>query len=121
MSVANTAAERHGIQPVATLIVKGVAKAIVRVRETITLNTHVKIPPGMSKIVAVEWDLVGTGDLVPYPLSSPASSLDLEVQTYYHDTGTYLPAIQITSQREGNADSLYARAKYLGRARVVVN
>jgi hypothetical protein len=34
--------------------------------------------------------------------------------------GTYFPALRVTSQRQGDAKSLYARVRNLGRVRVVV-
>ncbi|KAH7161658.1 hypothetical protein EDB81DRAFT_839959 [Dactylonectria macrodidyma] len=121
VSVAESADERHGIQPVATLKVNGAAKTVARVSETITLNAHVEIPAGTSKIVAIEYDFIGTGDLVSYPLASPVTSIDIEMKTHYNATGTYFPAVRVTSQREGKMSSPFARAMNLGRARVVIN
>ncbi|KAL0931582.1 uncharacterized protein CTRU02_214317 [Colletotrichum truncatum] len=54
VSVAGTAAERHGIQPVAKLMVNGAEKAEVAVGEVVSFKVLIEIPMGSSKIVAVE-------------------------------------------------------------------
>ncbi len=55
------AAERHGIQPVVRMTVNGAERGAVRANEPFGLDAYISAPPGSGTIVAVEWDLDGSG------------------------------------------------------------
>ena len=55
------ASERQGIQPVVRPTVNGAARADVQVGEPFRLEADISAPPGGGTIVAVEWDLDGSG------------------------------------------------------------
>jgi hypothetical protein len=121
VSISNAVGERYGIQPAVSLTVNANTSAVVGIGDTVFFKAYVAVTDNNSKIVSVEWDLLGSGELVPYPISAPPNaSIEIELQSSYNASGTYFPAIRVTSQREGNPTSPFARTLNLGRARVVV-
>jgi hypothetical protein len=118
-----SAGERMGIQPVVRLRVNGGDRADVAVGEVVTLKAEVEVPPGTGKVVSARWDFEGTGT---YPdlavLGPPTSGVVQLTATYaFSEPGTYFPALRVSSQREGNPGSPFARSLNLGRVRVVVD
>jgi hypothetical protein len=120
--VGATAAERRGIQPVAAVTANGGERADVAVGEAVRFEAVVEVPPGAGTVVHAEWDFEGTGD---YPVGGPRFD-GSETRTAFGTTyafsepGTYFPALRVTSQRQGDVDSPFARVQNLGRVRVVV-
>lgn len=114
------AADRRGIQPVVTLRADGGAKAVVRVGEAVRLTGGATVPPGTGRIVAAEWDF-GTGTY-PERATVPAGRASATIATRHAFTapGTYFATLRVTSQRDGDRDTPYARIQNLARARVVV-
>jgi hypothetical protein len=120
--VGATAAERRGIQPVATVTANGGERADVAVGEPVRFEAVVEVPPGAGTVVHAEWDFDGAGD---YPVSGPRfdgseSRVAFGTTYAFHEPGTYFPALRVTSQRQGDVDSPFARVQNLGRVRVVV-
>ncbi|MDD9969631.1 MAG: hypothetical protein OXR73_25525 [Myxococcales bacterium] len=117
------AAERRGLQPVVNLTANGGARADVGVGEQVEFAAIAEVPPEAGYIVAAKWDFEGTGD---YPVaetfdSSRVSAHVTMAATYSFSTpGTYFPAVRVTSQRDGDTKTRYARVHNLGRVRVVV-
>jgi hypothetical protein len=117
-----SAVERKGIQPVVSLTVNGAVRADVAVGETVSFSGVAELAPGTGTIINAEWDFEGVGD---YPLTTPRidGSLQRVAVTASHafkQTGTYFPALRVTSQRQGDLASSYGRIPNLGRVRVVV-
>lgn len=119
-----TAAARRGIQPVVHLTANGGVRAEVAVGETVEFSALVEVPPGTGTIIAAEWDFEGNGD---YPVSEPFTNEDVSYASTgitrehaFVTSGTYFPALLVTSQRLGQADNPYGRIMNLGRVRVVV-
>jgi hypothetical protein len=121
VSVAATAAERHGIQPVVTLSANGKTACDAAVGSTVTLHARAEVPAGGGKIVSVEWDFLGTGEFTVNSLKKPVTAIDVTATTVYKSIGTVLPNVRIKAQREGNSSSPYAISVNLGRARVIVH
>jgi Tannase and feruloyl esterase len=121
LDLAPVAAERHGIQPVVKLLANGSARADIERGGAVSLDAEIDVPPGTGTIIAVRWDFEGTGE---YPLDTSvdgsASSLRLHAEHAYAVSGTYYPAVLVTSHREGKTDATTRRVHALGRARVVV-
>ncbi|MGH9006395.1 MAG: hypothetical protein ACRDV6_01565 [Acidimicrobiales bacterium] len=121
-----TAAQRKGVQPVATLSVEGGDRADVTVGGSVTFIGTAEVPPGAGPIVEVEWDFEGSGD---YPekrthTGGGEGHLSLVSHTVEHTfarPGTYFPAMRVTSQRDGEPDRLYGRIQNIARVRVVVH
>jgi len=117
-----SAAARKGIQPVVDLKVNGGVRTEVAVGQPVTFTATIETPPGTGSVVAAEWDLEGTGEYpIPGQLSDHRSArVAVAVSHAYTRPGVYFAAIRATSQREGDAETPYARAQNLGRVRVVV-
>jgi hypothetical protein len=116
-----TAAERKGIQPVVDLKVNGGARAVIAAGQTVTLEGTITVPPGTGEVIDAEWDFDGKG---AFPIKSQVDKGSRSVKltmTYRFETpGTYFAALRGTSQRNGDASTLFTRIQNLGRVRVVV-
>ncbi|KAH6988578.1 hypothetical protein EDB80DRAFT_865564 [Ilyonectria destructans] len=120
VEVPQTAAERRGIQPVVDLTVSSGNRTEVSVGNVVTFKLHVEVPQGTGKVVSTEWDFYGVGDFVVKEFGKIRSTVDITLEFTYDTPGTYLPAVRVASQREGDAETQFARALNLGRVRVVV-
>ena len=117
------AGERKGIQPVVALKVGGgVVRAEVTAGSPVSFRATIEVPPGTGTVVSADWDFEGTGEYaVAEKLSNmPSSKVNLTTSHTFTKPGTYFPALRATSQRQGNAETPYARVQNLGRVRVVV-
>ncbi|KAL2809883.1 hypothetical protein BJX63DRAFT_445034 [Aspergillus granulosus] len=116
-----SASNRGGIQPAVVLTVNAANRTDIDAGDSVRLKVTAKVPPGAGKIVSVEWDFYGTGGFVAGDLGQPCEKLSTVVRHVYDTAGTYLPAVRVASHRDGDTDTLFARALNLGRARVVVH
>jgi len=82
---------------------------------------RIELPPRSGKIVATEWDLAGTGEFTAFDLRRPARTVVVRTTFTYTTPGTYYAAVRVTSQREGDPGTPFARVQNLGRVRVVVH
>ena len=117
-----TAAERKGLQPVITVKANGQARADVAAGQPVTLTAVIDTPPQAGRIVTAEWDLDGSGS---YPVEADldrkqAPSVSVKLLHSFDEPGTYFVTLRAASQREGDAQTPFARVQNLGRARVVV-
>ena len=123
VQVPPTASERKGVQPVVNLTVNGAVRADVKVGKKIKFSAVIETPPDAGSVVGVEWDFEGTGD---YPVTEQlkdTKSNRVKVKTTYtfSENGTYFPAVRVTSQRQGDSQTLHTRIRNIGRVRVVVS
>ena len=115
------ASERCGPQPVVKLTANGVERAEVAIGETVRFDGVAESPEGAGPIVTAEWDFEETGDFaVREDLASPADRAELSASHAYASPGTYFAVLRVTSQREGNLATPYARIQNLARVRIVV-
>jgi hypothetical protein len=116
------AAARQGIQPVVTLAANGASKAVVRPGQKVRLSATVTVPPGTGKVVWAAWDLDGSGQFAaPAELpKKPQAKVTIRTSVAFDKPGTYFVTLRTASERNGDADSPYARIMNLGRVRVVV-
>jgi hypothetical protein len=115
------AEERKGLQPVVSATANGAAGAKVVVGQAVEFKAEIGLPPGTGVLVKAEWDFEGGGE---YALVSPVGHATRATVTASHAfpaPGTYFPALRISSQRQGDADTPYAQVLNLGRVRVVVS
>jgi hypothetical protein len=117
-----SAAARKGIQPVVDLKVNGGERTEVAVGKPVSFTATIETPPGTGSVVAADWDFDGTGE---YPTAGQLSDhksakVAVTASHVYSHPGVYFAAIRATSQRQGDAETPYARAQNLGRVRVVV-
>jgi hypothetical protein len=120
--VAIAAAERRGIQPVATLEANGSERADVTTGQSVTFTATVEMPPQGGKVVAADWHFEGAGTFpIPAQLpKSPASHVTLKTTYTFTKPGTYFPTLRVVGQHRGNVKTPYARIENLARVRVVV-
>jgi hypothetical protein len=120
--VPHSAVTRKGIQPVVDLKVHGGVRTEVAVGKPVTFTATIETPPGTGSVVAADWDLEGTGEYATAEQLSNDKSANITVTASHAYTrpGVYFAAIRATSQRQGDAETPYARAQNLGRVRVVV-
>jgi hypothetical protein len=119
------AQRRKGVQPVVAVTANGGPRADVGIDEVVEFHGVVEVPTSTGTIVAIEWDFEGAGD---YPLSQPGfeqggdqSRMTVTASHAFSQPGTYYPALRVTSQRQGDAETPYGRVQNLGRVRVVVH
>ncbi|QEM03953.1 hypothetical protein DIU31_010665 [Mucilaginibacter rubeus] len=119
-----TAAARKGIQPVVMLKANGGKKTVVKKGQNVVFTASIGLPPHTGRIESAEWDFEGTG---AFPASQkkligPNSGYHIVVTNKYAFTkpGTYFCIVRVTSQRRGDANSVYAKVQNIDRVRVVV-
>ncbi|NVM17218.1 MAG: hypothetical protein HWN80_05835 [Candidatus Lokiarchaeota archaeon] len=105
------------------LTVNGGMRADVNVGKKVKFSAVIEAPPDTGFIVGVEWDFEGNGD---YPITEQlkdTKSNRVKVKTTYtfSESGTYFPAVLVTSQRQGDSQTPNARIRNIGRVRVVVS
>jgi hypothetical protein len=120
--VPQTAAERHGVQPVATLKANGGERADIAAGQSVAFTATVEMPPNAGKVIAADWDFDGAGTFpVPAQLSkSPSDRATLKIDHKFDKPGTYFPTLRVVGQRQGDSNTPYARITNLARVRVVV-
>jgi hypothetical protein len=121
VQVPATAAGRKGIQPVVTLSVNGRTRAGVAVGKRVRFSAVIDVPANTGRLISAEWSLEGTGEFTPAKLgANPGARVNLTATHAFSKPGTYFPMLRVASQREGDAQTPYARIRNLGRVRVVV-
>ncbi len=116
------AAERGGIQPVASVTANGAVRAEVDAGDTVTLEVHAEVPPEAGTIVDVEWDFDGSGTY-PYRhegVDGTATALTLSTIHTYDRPGTFFATARVTSHRTGDVDATLCRIETIAQSRVVV-
>ena len=121
-----TAAERKGVQPVPTLTVDGADHIDVGVGEAVTFVGRADMPPGAGVIVEAEFDFDGSGEFLEHHRPTPGgagplTSVSFTTTHAFDEPGTYFPSMRVTSHREGDRHSLYARIQNIARVRVGVH
>jgi hypothetical protein len=118
----STAAERGGIQPVASATANDAERADVAPGDTVRLSVSAAVPPGSGTIVSVEWDFDGSGTF-PYRhegVDGSAAELELQTTHTYDEPGTWFATARVTANRTGDVDSDRCRIETIAQARVVV-
>jgi hypothetical protein len=113
------AQDRKGIQPVVQLQINGKKRADVALGQKVTFTANVELAPNSGKLVSADWDFEGGGT---FPISSKIKNDKLQLKTRYVflKPGTYFPTLRVAVQREGSAETAFARIQNLDRVRVVV-
>ncbi len=121
LTLASTAAERGGVQPVVHAAANGGARADVAVADPVTFTAEVDAPPGGGRIIAVEWDFDGSGafPFVHDGIDGSHASLRVETTHSFEEHGTYFPCVRVTAHRDGDVEAAHCRLVNLGRVRVV--
>jgi hypothetical protein len=122
LTLAPTAAERGGVQPVVLATANGSQRADVAAGEPVAFCLEAEAPRGGGTITRVEWDFDGTGafPFVQEGVDGSSPSIRVETSHAYDTPGTYFPCARVTAHRGGDVDAVHCRLVNLGRARVVV-
>jgi hypothetical protein len=117
------AAERGGIQPVASATANSGSRAEAVIGEPVTLTVTAAVPPGTGTITSVEWDFDGSGT---YPfrhegIDGSAAELTLSTTHAYERPGTYFATARVTSHRTGDVHAERCRIETIAQARIVVS
>lgn len=118
--VPDNAAARRGIQPTVALTSQGKDSITAKVGQTVPLKAKVQAPPGAGQIIKAEWDLDGDGVYTDAPLNRVGKTITLERTATFDKPGTYLVALRVSSERNGDTTAKFALAQNLDRIRVVV-
>lgn len=122
LTLAATATERGGIQPVVRAVANGQTRAEVDRGEPVAFAADATAPPGGGTIVRVEWDFDGAGTY-PYThddVDGTSAALHVETTHAFEAPGTYFPCVRVTAHRDGGLEAEHCRLVNLGRVRVVV-
>jgi len=124
IKVPSSADERQGIQPTINLTVNGSKRADIKAGRKVKFNAIVEVPENAGRLIEAKWDFEGKGT---YPVNGEFKSTDKSNRHYsvaatytFKNAGTYFITLRVASQREGNANTSYARIQNLDRVRVVV-
>lgn len=119
-----TAEERKGIQPVVKLTINGGKKIEIKSGQKVNFTAIVESPMNTGKIVSAEWDFEGAGT---FPIKTKSIAFDektgrttLKMTYKFTKKGTFFPTLRVASQREGDAQTPFARIQNLDRVRVVM-
>ena len=119
--VPSTADERRGIQPVLHLTANGGVRAAVAVNQAVHFAAVIEVPQSTGKIVSAEWDLEGDGKFAAaQEIKNPSNKVSVSMSHRFARPGTYFVTLLVASQRDGDAQTPYARIQNLARVRVVV-
>jgi hypothetical protein len=112
---------RQGIQPVVELTANGFTRIDITFGQIVNFEAKIQVPPKVGKVVCTEWDFLGTGDFTAFPIGNLESVAEVKATFTYNSPGTYIPSIRVTSHRDGDPNTPFARVQNLDRVRVVVH
>jgi hypothetical protein len=116
----DNAAARRGIQPIVDVTAQGQEVTMTEVGRAVALEAKAQVPPGVGEIVKAEWDLDGDGVYTDAPLTRTGNVVTLRTTATFDSPGTYLVALRVSSERNGNPSAKFALAQNLDRVKVVV-
>ena len=145
--IAETAAERKGLQPVISLTANGEVCAHVKVGQKVTLAAEAQVPSGAGAVTGIKFSfsdpMFGTygkkaegGDPMVFIEKGRSERVSGQVErfvtkeglqagralvvTSYDRPGTYFATAFVTSQRNGDKEDAFTQIKNLARARIIV-
>ena len=115
-----SAADRLGVQPVATLTVDGAERADVAPGAEVRVELVAEVPQHVGAIVRVLWDLDGDGVFETDETVTPAERIERAATVTFDTAGTRFVAVRVSSQHDGDAATPFGRIDNVARARIVV-
>ncbi|WP_394551961.1 hypothetical protein ACDF64_13940 [Agromyces sp. MMS24-JH15] len=119
--VPETAGERRGIQPVATLEAEGRERVETAVGTEVTLRLRAEMPPRAGRLIAIDWDLDGDGAFDTSEEVVPTEAVELVRGIRFDRPGTRFVTARVVAQGTGDPESPWARVETLARVRIVVD
>lgn len=121
VSVAKSAPERQGIQPVVKLTSDGNTRIDIKAGENMTLTGIIHLPDGAGSVVATEWSQTGRGEFAPAHFRHQSGRKNVVKQSFtFNRPGVFYPVLRVTTRREGKTGTPYTRVSNLDRLRVTV-
>jgi hypothetical protein len=121
ITLAPTAAQRGGIQPIVHITANGATRTDLRTGEPVTLEVSAEVPPGAGTIIAIKWDFDGSGTYpFAHELDGTSSAVTLSTTHRFDQPGTYFVTALVESHREGDVRATARRIPNLASARVIV-
>ena len=123
MIVPDTAVERRGIQPVVTLLANGSSCTRVKCGEPVSFVAEAEVPDGAGSLTLAEWSFEGEEN---YPFQGNLELRDggqratIRAEHIYKEPGTYFAVIRVSSERNGDKNSLFTQVRNLERVRIIV-
>lgn len=116
-----TAAGRHGVQPVAKLMVNGAeGRCEVAVGEPVTVRVEARSPEGAPGVDRIEWAVDGREMFTSSEDVDPAACVERSRTCRFDQPGEYFVAARVTSQRAQYVGTELGALLNVVRARVVV-
>jgi hypothetical protein len=104
LMLADSAADRGGVQPVVRAEANGGVRADVTVGQPVSFTGLAEQPPGTGTIVSARWDFLGNGDFShDHTLDADASSIKVEAAHTYDTPGTYFASFRVGAHRGGRS------------------
>ena len=121
--LADTAAERGGIQPVIRLTANGGARADVKTGEAVQFDVTAEVPAGTGALIALHWDLDGSGEFATHAegIDGSSAAATRSLSHTYGQPGTYFVTVLAESHRDGDVAATSRRVPNLAQVRVVVS
>lgn len=121
LTLAPTATQRRGVQPVVSLLANGATDAQVVAGETVRLVANIQLPPGCGGITRVEWIFARETCFTETPLQNGGEDFqEIVLGHRYMQPGVYFPVVRAWAQRDGKRDDPFTQISNIARARVVV-
>ena len=123
VEVADTAAERGGIQPVVHAFANGQKCARVKAGEPVRFTAEAEVPENAGILTFAEWSFEGETDF-PYKgefaLEDGGVRGTLETEHVFKKPGTYFAVVRVRSQRNGDKTEPFTQVRNIDRVRVIV-
>ncbi|MFG2593127.1 hypothetical protein [Streptomyces sp. NPDC048438] len=116
----DSAVYRGGVQPVVHVSVDGGRRVDISTGAGAAMKVTAEALPGAGKIVRIQWAMDGDGTYEIDEVAEPSSQLTLERRHTYADPGTPFVTVRVSTQRDADPETLFARVDNLARARIAV-
>ncbi|MFB4419749.1 PKD domain-containing protein [Streptomyces sp. QL37] len=118
--VPDSAADRGGVQPVVHITAGGGQRVDIPAGTSVLVKVTAETPPGVGRIVRIQWDMDGDGTYEIDEVTEPSNRLTLERHHTYTAPGTHFVTARVSAQRDADPETPFARIDNLARARIVV-
>lgn len=123
VQVADSAAERGGLQPVVELKANGSKCAHVKAGEPVKFTAQAEVPDQAGSLTFVEWSFEGETDFPrkgEWQLRDKGQRGTAEETHVYGKPGTYFAVVRVKSERNGDKTAPFTQIRNIDRVRVVV-
>lgn len=123
--LADTAAERKGLQPVVKLKANGSERVEIKAGETVSFIVEVELPEGSGNAEEFNWSFEGeeqfapAGNIISAVWNEDGTGLvAFQAEHAFDKPGTYFPVVKVATNK--NPGDFYTRIRNQARVRVIV-